>query len=101
MYVCMYNFNVGSIVWIALVKAFPLIGKWTAWKIGRGNKVIIVEDPWIGCKGNYRLSKEMITDLHLLRIYSLEYAVTNDGRNIWSQGWKLVRDLNLQGAKAE
>jgi hypothetical protein len=30
-----------SIVWKALVRAFPIIGKWAAWKVGRGNKVRI------------------------------------------------------------
>jgi hypothetical protein len=31
----------GSIVWKSLVVAFPLVGSWTAWKIGNGRKVKI------------------------------------------------------------
>jgi len=95
------NSNGGSIVWKDLVKTFPLIGKWTAWKIQRQNKVRIGVDPWIGCRGNFKLSEELIRDLHLLGIYSLENATTNDGRTGWSQGLKLAGDLNLQGAKTE
>jgi hypothetical protein len=40
----------GSIVWKDLVRDFPLIGKWFAWKIGKENLLRIGEDPCIGCK---------------------------------------------------
>ena len=36
-----------SIVWKAMVKAFPLLGNWAAWKSGNGCKVRIGEEPWI------------------------------------------------------
>jgi len=48
--------------------------------------VRIGEDPWIGCKGSYRLSKAFIRDLHFVGVYFLEDATSIDGRNVWSQG---------------
>jgi hypothetical protein len=80
----------GSIVWRAMVKSFPFIGKWLACKGGRGTNVRIGKDPWIRCKGNYRLSEEPIRD-----------AVPVDGRNVCSQGWKNADDLDLVGAKSD
>lgn len=44
-----------SIVWKSLVRAFPWIGQQIAWKIGKGNKVQIGEDPSLGYRGNYKL----------------------------------------------
>lgn len=61
------------------MKEFPLIGKWTTWRIQR-NKVRIREDPYIGCKDNFKLCN-LIRDIHLLGIYSRENAATNDGMN--------------------
>jgi hypothetical protein len=34
-----------SIVWKALVRAFPMVGKCLAWKIGNGRSVRLGEDP--------------------------------------------------------
>jgi hypothetical protein len=42
----------GSIIWKAIIKAFPLIGKWLMWKIGNGVQVSIGKDPWIGSNNN-------------------------------------------------
>jgi hypothetical protein len=38
----------GSIVWKAILNAFPLVGSWMMWKIGNGWKVRVGEDPWMG-----------------------------------------------------
>ena len=40
-------------MWKALVRSFPLIGKWLEWKVGRGNRVRIDEDPNVGCFTSY------------------------------------------------
>jgi hypothetical protein len=59
-----------------MVNVFTLIGKWLAWKVGRGNKVRIEENPWIGCMGNYRLSGLLLEVLHDSGIFSLEDAAS-------------------------
>jgi hypothetical protein len=33
----------------ALVKAFPLVGRWLLYKVGKGDIVRIREEPWAGC----------------------------------------------------
>jgi hypothetical protein len=47
-----------SIVWKELVKVFPLIGKCSAWKVGRGNKVRIGEDLGLDAKGILNFLKD-------------------------------------------
>jgi hypothetical protein len=39
------NSGACSTIFKALMKDFPLIGKWSTWKDGRGNSVRIGEDP--------------------------------------------------------
>jgi hypothetical protein len=65
-----------SIIWKVVVMAFPLIGNWLVWKIGRGNKVQIGLDPWIGSNDAYRLPHHLVMDLksqgyHTLKTGSL------------------------------
>jgi hypothetical protein len=65
----------GSIVLKAMVRDFPLIGNWIAWKVERWNKVRTREDPWIGCKGNFRISIDFIRHVHLMGIYNVEEII--------------------------
>ena len=44
------------------------------------------EDPYIGCKGNFSLSKELLRDLHLLGIFSMGDATSYDVGNVWPRG---------------
>ena len=39
-----------------MVLAFPLVRKWTVWRIRNGEKVKIGEDPWEGAGEEYKLS---------------------------------------------
>jgi hypothetical protein len=43
------------VVWKALMRAFPLVGKWLACKIGKGNRDRIREYPWMGSTCNFIL----------------------------------------------
>jgi hypothetical protein len=60
-----------SIIWKAIVSAFPLIGNWLVWKIGKGDKVQIGLDPWIGCKESYKIPSHLILDLKNRGYHSL------------------------------
>jgi hypothetical protein len=44
-----------SNVWKCVVRSFLVLGRWVAYKIGKGNRLII-EDPWVGISGNLHLS---------------------------------------------
>jgi hypothetical protein len=63
--------------------------------------VHLEEDPWIGCKGDFRLSEALLSVLHNQGIFILEDAASNNGRNVWDQGWKQVEYLSLQRAIGE
>lgn len=44
----------------------------------------IAKEPWAGYKGNYGLSDlELIGDLNLSEICSLEHVISNDGKHSW------------------
>jgi hypothetical protein len=63
----MVNF---SIVWKALVEAFPLTGEWIVWNLGNGKSVHIGEDPWEGATFACKFCRSG-GDLHNLGIFSL------------------------------
>jgi hypothetical protein len=59
-YMAIYPLRIGFVPWTnhpkapsfgkPLVEAFPLIGKWTVWKIGNGHRIRVGEDPWLGAR---------------------------------------------------
>lgn len=51
------------VIWKDVVLAFSLIGNWSVWKVGLGNKVTVGEDPWVGCDGRHRLPRKMVEGL--------------------------------------
>ena len=53
----------GSILWKALVLAFPVVGYWLVWKVGKGYKVRIGADPWSVSGFLYRLPWDFIVTL--------------------------------------
>jgi hypothetical protein len=71
-----------------------------AWKIGKGNKLVIGKDPWIGCNGNYRLSKPLLLSLHEKGLTRLEDVATYVVFGSGIQGWKSAEDLELQDDQA-
>jgi hypothetical protein len=53
------------IIWKATIEAFPIIGKWIIWKVGKGDKVLNHLDPWIGSENHhigYLYLSSMISD---------------------------------------
>jgi hypothetical protein len=51
-----------------------------------GRKVSVGEDPWIGVRGNYIISKEIIVVLHSKGIFHLRDAKFHGSNNVKSQG---------------
>ena len=58
--------------------------------------VQIEEDLWIGDKGNYKLSKDLLLKLHEFGIFRLWEDASQEQRNAWSQGWLSTGTLNNQ-----
>ena len=55
-----------SNVWKGLVKAYDILGSQVSQKIGKGTKVKIVVDPWIGYGDNYRIYEPLRMHLHVV-----------------------------------
>ena len=68
------SFKNGSVGWKAMVLAFPLIGNWTAWKIGNGKSIRLGEDPWAVARENYKFPFSVINKLRDQRCFKLSYA---------------------------
>lgn len=46
-----------------MVPYFPLVGKWIVWKVGAGNRMIIEEEPLVGCDEDFQFPRFMMEDL--------------------------------------
>jgi hypothetical protein len=44
-----------SIIWKVVNSTFHLVGNWLIWQVGKGDKVQIGLDPWVGNKGMHIL----------------------------------------------
>jgi hypothetical protein len=90
-----FKSNKGSIVWKALVKAFPLVGLWTAWKVGNGRSIRIGKDPWLGVGDNFTLSPRLIQALAVHEIFFLKDTKTGFPQPRGHPGWISAVALNL------
>jgi hypothetical protein len=88
----------GSIVWKALVEAFPLVGNWTVWRIGNGEKVRLGEDPWLGAGNNYKLSPPLLLFLKNKNLRFLSDLNTGFPQIRGRLGWKSAISLDLPEA---
>lgn len=85
----------GSIVWKALVLAFPMVSRWTTWRIGNGQSVCIGEDPWLEAGNNFRLYVPLIHKLKDLNISTLYDACVGFPQPRGRLGWKSSASLGL------
>jgi hypothetical protein len=88
------------IVWKVVILAFPLVGRWLIWKVGRGNKVRLGEDPWVGYGVSYRLSENLVQIIRVKGYYKLCQVVDRDLTTIWKHEWKDVGIIGLEGNEA-
>lgn len=85
----------GLVIWKATVKSFRIIEARLAWHIGNGKKVRIGIDPWVGCRAEHELPRELVTTLNDHGILYLNQVAYEEGSSFWNQGWKLAEQLHL------
>jgi hypothetical protein len=68
---------------------------------GRGDKVKLGEESWIGCSGPFRLSPPLLGFLHSKGLYKLADASKHMRPGSWFQDWFTADDLNLPRNLAE
>jgi hypothetical protein len=77
-------------------QAFPLVGQWTAWKIGSGKNIRIGKDPWLGAGDNFVLSLPPVQALADHEIITLNDAKSDLPQPRGRAGWISANALNLQ-----
>jgi hypothetical protein len=60
-----------SIIWKALVLAFPIVGNRLCWKAGNWRSIKLSIDPWVGCDGQHKLFEDLIEHLRQQDIITL------------------------------
>lgn len=63
-----------------------MINRWLVWKVCRGHRTKIGEDPQIKNIGNCKLSKNLIYELANMKILHLGEAVNLETTTVWNQG---------------
>lgn len=81
-----------SLVWKALVDAFPLIGDW---------QVRIGEDPREGSAGVHKLSEDLVSNLHNHGIITLRDACVQNRDDSRRSVWISAVDLGIEGDQEE
>jgi len=60
-----------SIIWKALVLAFPIVRNQLCWKAGNWRSIRLSIDPWVGCDGQHKLFEDSIEQLRQQDIINL------------------------------
>jgi hypothetical protein len=60
----------------------PLVKNWLAWSIGNGSRVLVGQDPFVGCSESYKLSEDLLQHLKSLEVYSLAHIENSSHLNI-------------------
>lgn len=84
-----------SMIWKAIINAFPLIENGLAWNIGNGNRLRLGLDPWSGNDGNHLLIGQLIQSLHSRDFFFLSSLEDPNRSTLWAQGWKDPISLGL------
>jgi hypothetical protein len=84
-----------SVIWKAILNAFPLIENGLAWKLGNGHRFRLGKDPWPGSEGKHILSEQLIQHLHSLGFTHLNTLADPNRSTLWSQGWTDPNRLGL------
>ena len=83
--------------WETMVLAFPLIGNWTAWEIGKGISVKLGLDPWEGAGEDFRLPPSISNKLSEQRCFKMADAQLQLPDQVGRTRWKEANELQLEG----
>jgi len=73
----------------------PLLGSLLSWKIGRGDRIRIGEDSWMGSTRNCRLLEALNIVLVSKEIYCSIEATNPKTTSVWNQAWELEDQLGI------
>jgi len=91
----------GSVIWKALVKAFPLIESNLAWAVGNGEKFQVGKDPWMGSALQHILPAHVIRALRQRGIKYLNQLSVHRAEDPWTQHWRRAQDIGLDPPEAD
>jgi hypothetical protein len=58
--------------------------RWLVSKVGKGDKIRIGEDPWMGCVGSYKLFKPLKYELENIKIHNLVDEINTKSSFVWN-----------------
>jgi hypothetical protein len=82
----------------SLVSTFPLVGLYTIWNIGNGQKVRIEKDPWMGAKEELHIFEVILCALHEVGILSLEDTQFQPLQVCGRLDWNSCMKIGLEGS---
>lgn len=83
------------------MESFPLVGRWTVWRIGNGREVRLGEDLWIGVGEGYQHSDVLFSVLHDQGMFFLSDAQSNNPYGVGANKWKSNDDLGISNVLVE
>jgi hypothetical protein len=84
-----------SMIWKAILNAFPLIENILAWKLGNRHSFRIGKYPLTGSEVKHILSEQLIQHLHFWGFTHLNNLADHSRSTLWSQGWTNANRLGL------
>jgi hypothetical protein len=84
-----------TIIWKYLLKYFSVVGQGLAWRVGRGTKVRIGQDPWPGSDMAHLLPHPLIDILHEGVFFTWLRSQNRNRTTMWGQEWKGALQLGL------
>jgi hypothetical protein len=59
------------------------VGNCLVWKVSKGNKVWLGEDPWVGCQDHHILNVKLVQNLRDKGYFRLCHAIDRDLTIVW------------------
>jgi hypothetical protein len=95
------TFANASIIWQVLIRSFPRIGNWLAYRVGDNKKVRLGLNPWMGYVRHHLLPQHLVIRLNNLCITILVDVANPMNTNMWLQGRKKAEVIGFEGIMVE